>query len=246
MQTNFVSKSPLILGLLFLVAALISFLGSVMSLNLSIPLIIGLVLFAMCFTLLSAVFLHMYIKEMFVYYIEVYLVNVLSNYFKGLTNTIESNHSYLKLSFDKTFKALESVSKSLEEYQRELSVLNKSIDTKLTEIGLDISERKKSVEIINKRREEAIEEARRDFKDVVKFIGENIKESNSDLKEALKELESQQLEKEDIQGALEHIKFNSDGDLSKANLAEEEEHKLVLGTKDLDEESEKDAVEEEK
>ena len=190
MQTNFVSKSPLIVGLFLLLAAVVSSLGSILLVNISIPLVITLAVFACVAVLLSTVFIHMYVKETFIYCIEVYLPNALSDYFKGLINVLEF----------------------LEEQQSESLILNRSIDTKLNEIGLDISERRKSVEIINKKREEAINASKEDLKKLFKNIGEMMNESSEDIKEVLKELEFQQHAKEDI---------------SEANLKEDREPKLV-------------------
>lgn len=224
MQTNFVSKSPLLVGLFLLLLAAVSSLGSILLVNISIPLVITLAVFACVAVLLSTVFIHMYIKEIFIYYIEVYLTNIITGSFKDFTRLIESNHSYIKLSFDRTFK-------SLDEYQRSSSVLNKSIDTKLTEIGLDILERKKSVEIINKKREEAINASKESFKNIIQNIGEMMNESSKDIKETLQELESKEHTKEDI---------------SEANLKENKEPKVIEEVKASDLELSKDAVEEEK
>ena len=52
-------------------------------------------------------------------------------------------------------------------------------------------------------------------------------ESSEDIKEALQDLESKQPAKEDIKGVKEDIKYNSDKDLSEANLKENKEPKLV-------------------
>lgn len=206
MQTNFVSKSPLLLGLFLLLGSLLSALSVVVlyivQFTVPISLSFGLSLFSLVTLLLSSVFLHIYIKEMFIYYIEVSLANILSNYFKGLTNVIELNHSSVKLSLEGifkslalVFKSLALVTKSLDEQQSESLILNRSINTKLNEIGLDILERKKSAEIINKKREEAINESRESFKNMIKNIGEIMNESSEDIKEALQELEIKKLYK---------------------------------------------------
>ena len=204
MQTNFVSKSPLLLGLFLLLGSLLSALSVVVlyivQFTVPISLSFGLSLFSLVTLLLSSIFFHIYIKEIFIYYIEVYLEDIITGSFKDISGLIISNNSYVKVSFVGVFKSLESIAKSLDESQRDSLVLSRSIDTKLTEIGLDISERKKSVEIINKQREEAIQESRDSFKNMIKNIGEMMNENSKDLAEAIKELESQQPSKEDISG----------------------------------------------
>ena len=204
MQTNFVSKSPLLLGLFLLLGSLLSALSVVVlyivQFTVPISLSFGLSLFSLVTLLLSSIFFHIYIKEIFIYYIEVYLEDIITGSFKDISGLIISNNSYVKVSFVGVFKSLESIAKSLDESQRDSLVLSRSIDTKLTEIGLDISERKKSVEIINKQREEAIQESRDSFKNMIKNIGEMMNENSKDLAEVIKELESQQPSKEDISG----------------------------------------------
>ena len=231
MQTNFVSKSPLLLGLFLLLGSLLSALSVVVlyivQFTVPISLSFGLSLFSLVTLLLSSIFFHIYIKEIFIYYIEVYLKDIIIGSFKDISGLIISNNSYVKVSFAGVFKSLESIAKSLDESQRDSLVLSRSIDTKLTEIGLDISERKKSVEIINKKREEAIQESRDSFKNMIKNIGEMMNENSKDLAEAIKELESQQPSKEDISEDLSKNKSNSDKDLSKTNLADGGEPKLV-------------------
>lgn len=204
MQTNFVSKSSLLLGLFLLLGSLLSALSVVVlyivQFTVPISLSFGLSLFSLVTLLLSSIFFHIYIKEIFIYYIEVYLEDIITGSFKDISGLIISNNSYVKVSFAGVFKSLESIAKSLDESQRDSLLLSRSIDTKLTEIGLDISERKKSVEIINKKREEAIQESRDSFKNMIKNIGEMMNENSKDLAEVIKELESQQPSKEDISG----------------------------------------------
>ena len=225
MQTNFVSKSPLLLGLFLLLGSLLSALSVVVlyivQFTVPISLSFGLSLFSLVTLLLSSVFLHIYIKEVFIYYIEVYLTNIITGSFKDFTRLIESNHSSVKLSFERIFKELDIVVRSLDEYYSESSILNGSINTKLNEIGLDISERKKSAEVINKKREEAINESRESFKNMIKNIGEIMNESSEDIKEALQELE--------IEKALQELesKEHTKEDISEANLKEDKEPKLV-------------------
>lgn len=216
MQTNFVSKSPLLLGLFLLLGSLLSALSvivlHIVQFTVPISLSFGVSLFSLVTLLLSSIFLHVYIKEIFIYYIEVYLTNIITGSFKDFTRLIESNHSSVKLSLEGIFKSLALVTKSLEEQQSESLILNRSIDTKLNEIVLDILERKKFVEIINKKREEAIKESRESFKKMIKNIGEMMNESSKDIKEVLQDLESKEHTKEDI---------------SEANLKENKEPNVV-------------------
>ena len=238
MQTNFVSKSPLLLGLFLLLGSLLSALSVVVlyvvQFTVPVSLSFGLSLFSLVTLLLSSIFFHVYIKEIFIYYIEVYLKDIITGSFKDISGLIISNNSYVKVAFGSVFKSLDLIVKSLDESKGDLLVLSRIINTKLTEIGLDISERKKSVEIINKQREKAIQESRESFKNMIKNIGEMMNENSKDIKEVLQDLESQEVSKEDIQGALEHIKSNSDKDLSKANLVDDGEPKLVEEVKASD------------